>query len=50
MSSPKPSILADIYSRLIITLVRSIARAILARELLPCMTLCVCVILTMYLM
>ena len=35
MSSPKPSVLADIYSRLNITLVRSIARAILAREFLP---------------
>ena len=32
MSSPKPSILADIYSRLNITLAKSIARAILARE------------------
>ena len=32
MSSPKPSILADIYGRLNFTLARSIARAILARE------------------
>ena len=35
ISSPKPSILADIDSRLNINLVRSIARAILAREFLP---------------
>ncbi|KAL5494149.1 hypothetical protein EMCRGX_G015427 [Ephydatia muelleri] len=35
LSSPKPSILADIYSRMNFTLVRSIARAILAREFLP---------------
>ena len=34
MSSPKPSVLADIYNRQNITLVRFIARAILARELL----------------
>ena len=33
--SPKPSILADVYSRMNFTLVRSIARAILAREFLP---------------
>ena len=31
LSSPKPSILADVYSRMNFTLVRSIARAILAR-------------------
>ena len=41
MSSPKPSILADIYSRLNIILVRSIARAILARECPPD-SMCVC--------
>ena len=35
LSSPKPCVLADIYSRLNMTLVKSIARAILARELLP---------------
>ncbi|KAL5510443.1 hypothetical protein EMCRGX_G005985 [Ephydatia muelleri] len=35
LSSPKPSILMDIYSRRNFTLVRSIARAILAREFLP---------------
>ena len=35
MSSPKPCVMADIYSRLNMTLVKSIARAILARELLP---------------
>ncbi|KAL5474555.1 hypothetical protein EMCRGX_G026516 [Ephydatia muelleri] len=35
LSSPKPSILADVYSRMNFTLVRSIARAILAREFLP---------------
>ena len=34
LSSPKPSILVDIYSRMNFTLVRSIARAILAREFL----------------
>ena len=32
MSSPKPSILADIFDRLNITLARSIARAILAKK------------------
>ena len=43
MSSPKHSVLADIYSRLNITLVRSIARAVLARELLPSrLYLCMC--------
>ena len=35
MSSHKPTVLADIYDSLNITLVRSIARAILARELSP---------------
>ena len=35
LSSPNPSILANIYSRMNFTLVRSIARAILAREFLP---------------
>ena len=35
MSSPKPQVVADIYGRLNITLVRSIARAILARDALP---------------
>ena len=35
LSSPKPCVLVDIYSRLNMTLVKSIARAILARELLP---------------
>ena len=35
MSSPKPQVVADIYGRLNITLVRSIARAILARDPLP---------------
>eukprot|EP00731_Ephydatia_muelleri_P026672 Em0018g772a len=35
LSSPKPSILADFYNRMNFTLVRSIARAILAREFLP---------------
>ena len=35
LSSTKPSILADMYSRMNFTLVRSIARAILAREFLP---------------
>ena len=34
-SSPKSAVLAEIYHRLNIALVRSIARAILARELLP---------------
>ena len=33
MSSPKPTVLVDIYGRLNITLVRTIARAIPAREL-----------------
>eukprot|EP00731_Ephydatia_muelleri_P029188 Em0020g832a len=34
-SSPKPAVVAEIYGRLNIALVRSIARAILARELPP---------------
>ena len=34
-SSPKSSVVAEIYGRLNMTLVRSIARAILARELQP---------------
>ena len=35
LSSPKSSILVDMYCRMNLTLVRSIARAILAREFLP---------------
>eukprot|EP00731_Ephydatia_muelleri_P011929 Em0006g823a len=34
-SSPKSAVVAEIYSQLIIALVHSIARAILARELPP---------------
>ena len=42
-ASPKPTVLADVYGRLNI-MVRSIARAVLARDLIhDCVCVCVCV-------
>ena len=46
MSSPKPTVLADIYDRPNISLVRSIARAILARDFFLHDFVCACVVIT----
>ena len=46
MSSPKPTVLADIYGRPNISLVRSIARAILAMDFSLHDFVCACVVIT----
>ena len=47
-SSPKSSVVAEIYGRLNNALIRFIARAILARELLPSNFLCLCLVFCSY--